>query len=104
MSNTLFYPDFDFDHTDGGIEDGDSVHCLKLIGLTQSTHTDNGEYLLYLVLRALSVSDQQEPKLNEDTTFERIALLRDTRGSDDVRLEDGSDEGTIKRDAFVKIV
>lgn len=103
LSVALFFQDFDFDRTEYGIRDGDKVSCLKLIGLTQTVDSGNGEYLLYLVLRIVLVGKEPISASKETVAFERIALLRDARGSEELRLEDAS-EGAIHRDVVVKIV
>jgi hypothetical protein len=102
LANSFFHPDFNFSRKEYGIQGGNAVYCLKLIGNTQSRDTGNGEYLIYLVLRLIEGSEL--PGSTRVDTFERIALLRDARGPEEVRLADGSEESAIKRDLLVKIV
>jgi hypothetical protein len=102
--SSLFCPDFDFNDTECGIRGGNIVYCLKLIGHTQARDTGNGEYLLYLVLRMIGGGGLAESAAIDGCTFERIALLRDARGPDDIRLEDVSEGCAIRRGVSVKIV
>jgi hypothetical protein len=102
LANSFFHPDLNFSREEYGIQGGNTVYCLKLIGNTQSRDTGNGEYLLYLVLRIKESSEL--PSSTRVDTFERIAVLRDARGQEEIRLEDGSEESAIQRDVLVKIV
>jgi hypothetical protein len=95
--------DFDFNRPEYSIRDMGVVYCLKLIGMTKSRDTGNGEYLLYLVLRMVKADMLSGLSANGSYVFERIALLQDARGQDEVRLEDGSEESAIQRDVLVKI-
>jgi hypothetical protein len=104
LSNSLFHQDFNFDRTEYGMQGGGIVYCLKLIGHTQAVDTGNGEYLLYLVLRRIGEGGLAQPTAENERLFERIALLRDARGPDEIRLEEGSEEGNIQRGVSVKII
>jgi hypothetical protein len=104
LSNSLFHPDINFHLADYKLQDRSRVYCLKLIGLSQSRDTLNGEYLLYLVLRKVDDCGLSRSDAFEGSTFERIALLRDARGDAEYRLESGTQEEAIQRETLVKIL
>jgi hypothetical protein len=104
LSNCLFHQDFNFNCTEYGTREGGIVYCLKLIGHTQAVDSGNGEYLLYLVLRMIEGGGLAQPTAENGCTFERIALLRDARGPEEIRLEDGSEKEDIQRGVSVKII
>jgi hypothetical protein len=106
LSNSLFHQDFNFSREECGVRDGNTVYCLKLIGNTSARDTGNGEYLLYLVLRMLEgpALPGSTANVNRVDTFERIALLRDARGFEEIQLEHGSEETAVQKDVLVKIV
>lgn len=102
LSNFL-YPDVNFDSQKLNVQDNDVVYCLKLIGTTQAPNDPRGGCLLYLVLRLVKESESSESGTEDSRTFERIALLEDAGGPQQVKLEDGSDASAIERDALVRI-
>jgi hypothetical protein len=104
LSNTLFHQDVNFDLAGYALEDGNRIYCLKLIGTSQTVRNVNGEYLLYLVLRKVEEHGSLSSETEKGPTFERIALFRDARGEEEMRLEDGTEENAIQRNALVKIV
>jgi hypothetical protein len=103
-SNSHVYKDFDFDDEDLGLNDGDLVYCIRLIGTSKYVNTGAREYLLHLVLREVIDAEPSSPGGYEAAIYKRIALMEDTRDEEEIQLEDRAEESGIMRDVLVKIV
>jgi hypothetical protein len=104
-SQNTFSADSAFDHGPTfGQARSEEVYCLRLIGTTKHVEFEDGEFLVYLVLRQIQLTPAEpaSPRKPGTQTFERIGLLANQRG--EVQLEDESDPKNVLRNVLVKIV
>lgn len=101
LENSSFRPDYDLHQGSNQMSDGDTVYCLKLLGITLFRGTIRKESLVYLVLRKVTHESVLAVGVEE---FQRIGVLKDARGLDGVPLEKVSKSSDIQHDMIVKIV